>query len=442
MRHHSNSALPSTLPGIKRLAKAIGKQDGIPHIQALDRAAEICGYQNYHHARRVLECMSANDQPLRSSFSIYLSAYWRDASTKPITAGLETLQIQLPKPLLSILKRHQCSSARNLEAFFMEFDDHLEMRPNVNSQARARELLYRAALTLQFMEATGLQPATTRVQRKKIQVIEGLPQRDHISRWLSPSGAWIALDEPYGHVTEPEVVERRRAWLERNGLYLLRPAWGGLYVPGEAVPHLISTNKQLLKEIGTVIESMPKLIPQSLNDWQGSTSDYTQQFSSPARQAAGIKRKPRPGTSYGSSKNAIQYMQRPGFKPKWRPDQAMSLSNHVELGEILQRLNTSDIPYVTHNKLGVIRSELENWMYAEDARYSREPTREEGDAYYSGNDFAQFKAIEDQLAAIDQVKLLLAGSYLDCAPLRSMLKRLAEARAMLVADMSARLATG
>ena len=168
MRHPLHSALPSTLSGIKRLAKAIGKHDGTPHIKALDRAAKVCGYQNYHHARRALECTSATDQPQQSSFSIYLSAYWRDTSTKPITAGLETLQIQLPKPLLSILKRHQCSSARNLEAFFMEFDDHLEMRPNVTSQARARELLYRGALTLQFMEATGLQPATTRVQRKKI----------------------------------------------------------------------------------------------------------------------------------------------------------------------------------------------------------------------------------------------------------------------------------
>jgi hypothetical protein len=440
MRHHSNSALPSTLSGIKRLAKAIGRQDEIPHTQALDRVAQICGYQNFHHARRALERVSANDQSLRSSFSIYLSAYWRDASTKPMTAGLETLQIELPNPLLSILQRHQCGSARNLEAFFIEFDDHLEMRPNVDSQARARELLYRAALTLQFMEATGMRPATTRVQRKKMQVVEDLPQHDHMSRWLSPSGQWVVLDEPYDHVTKPDVVEHRCAWLERNGLHLLRPAWGGLYVPGEAVPHLISTDKELLEEVVTVIESMPKLIPQSLDDWQGSTDDYRLQFVSPARQAAGIKRKPRPGTTYGWSKNAIQYTQRPGFKPNWRPDQAMSLSNHVELGETLQRLNASGIPYATYEKIGVIRSELEDWMYAENSRYSRKPTRDEGDAYYSGNDFAQFETAEDQLAAIDRVQLLLVGSYLDCVPLRNMLKRLAAARAVLVADMGARSA--
>ncbi|QQE90096.1 DUF5623 domain-containing protein [Azotobacter chroococcum] len=435
MGNFPQSVPPSTLPGIKRLAKSIRKQDQIPHLEALNKAAQSSGYENYHHARHVLE-RAMGPMPLKQSYSIYLSAYWSDMSTKPAAAGLETLRIELPKPLLSILQKHQCGSARNLEGFFIEFEDHLEMRANVDSQSRARELLYRAALTLQFMEATGLRPATTRIQWKKMRVVEDLPQHDHMSRWLAPTGQWVALDEPYDHITEQDSVERRAAWVESHGLHLSRPAWSGLYYPDEAVPHLISADKQLLEQVVMVIEAMPEVVSRNPDKWQGSTDVYWSQFVSPARQAAGTKRKPRPGTTYGWSKSAIQYSQRPGFKPHWRPDPSMSLANHVALGETLQRLNASSIPYATYEKLGGIRSELEDWMYAENSQGNRKCTREEVNAYYSGNDFARFETAQDQLAAIDRVQSLLVGSYLDCVPLRSMLKRLAAARAVLVADMT------
>ncbi|MDH4874416.1 hypothetical protein [Pseudomonas sp. BN515] len=45
---------PTTLVGIKRLAKTIKKAKGILHAQALDEAAKQAGYQNFRHAQRAL----------------------------------------------------------------------------------------------------------------------------------------------------------------------------------------------------------------------------------------------------------------------------------------------------------------------------------------------------------------------------------------------------
>lgn len=45
---------PSTLNGVKQLAKKISKAEGIPHTKALDVAARQAGYENYRHARKEL----------------------------------------------------------------------------------------------------------------------------------------------------------------------------------------------------------------------------------------------------------------------------------------------------------------------------------------------------------------------------------------------------
>ena len=45
---------PTTLQGIKRLAKSIKSASGIPHHQALDEAARRASLQNFRHASRVL----------------------------------------------------------------------------------------------------------------------------------------------------------------------------------------------------------------------------------------------------------------------------------------------------------------------------------------------------------------------------------------------------
>jgi hypothetical protein len=45
---------PTTMDGIKSLAKKIKKRDGIQHAKALDAAAFQAGYQNFRHAQNQL----------------------------------------------------------------------------------------------------------------------------------------------------------------------------------------------------------------------------------------------------------------------------------------------------------------------------------------------------------------------------------------------------
>lgn len=431
MRHSPSSTLPSTLSGIKRLAKSISRQDQIPHFQALDVVAQRCGYENYHHARRTLE-RADTVYHFKQLHSIFLSAYWRDSSKKPVEAGLEILKIELPRPLLSFLLKHQCSNARNLNGFFIEYEDHIEMRSNADSQARARELLYRAALTLQFIEASGLRPATTKPQRQSMRLVDELPRRDHLSRWVAPSGQWIVLDEPYDHVIEQPDLGKQESWVLENNLYWARPSWKGLYYPSDAIPHLITADKALLEQVVQVVESLPPVISEDMAEWPGNTETYWSQFVSPARQVAGKKRKPRPGTTCGTSKNAIEYQSRPGHRPLRRPDQSMSLANHVSVGGELKRLYLSGTPFAVHHRLSVIQSELENWMYSENRWEHREDREDE--AYYGGKEVQPYPAVVDQLKALDRVHSTLVSSYPDCAPLRNLLKSLTAARAGLASS--------
>ncbi|HCL3968299.1 TPA: hypothetical protein N2B65_006002 [Pseudomonas aeruginosa] len=49
-----DSFIPTTLVGIKRLAKAIKREHEVPQHLALDIAAQKAGYRDYSHAQKVL----------------------------------------------------------------------------------------------------------------------------------------------------------------------------------------------------------------------------------------------------------------------------------------------------------------------------------------------------------------------------------------------------
>ena len=55
---------PSSIEGIKRLAKAISKRDAISHSEALDTASQVSGFGNFQHARR-----SLGDRPAEASLA-------------------------------------------------------------------------------------------------------------------------------------------------------------------------------------------------------------------------------------------------------------------------------------------------------------------------------------------------------------------------------------
>lgn len=73
---------PSSIEGIKRLAKAISKRDSISHSKALDTASQVSGFGNFQHARQSLTACSAEAGPTRQA--VYISTFWRDGQTRTL----------------------------------------------------------------------------------------------------------------------------------------------------------------------------------------------------------------------------------------------------------------------------------------------------------------------------------------------------------------------
>lgn len=418
-------AVPQTLRGIKRKAKTLKGPD-VTHLQALDLAAQASGYQDFHHARRALDKLVA-EVPLLHS--IYLSAYWHDRNKKPSEAGLEVIRVDLPRPMLSFLTKYQVAFARNLSGFRVADIDHLEMSFDADSLERAQELLCRAALALQFVEATGLRPVTNQTQRKKLSGTETLPCRDHLSRWVDPATErCVALDEPYDHVNRADEVTARSKWADKNGFHISKPAWSGLYYPNNAVPHFVGQDSDWLSELTSIVEKLPApQITTVTQEGEKSRFGYYARFASPATEASGRKRKPRLGTTYGYSKGATELFRRAGEPIKWRPKTELAISQHQELSKELKYLCISSTSFRANQIFERVRSSLENWMYAE---HPANETRssEFYNTYYGDNDGQSApRSTADQIAAIERLQTLLMKYYEDSKPKRDLLKSVQQA---------------
>lgn len=412
----SMSAVPSSLGGIKRLAKSIKRELLVPHHAAPDLAAQRAAFNNIRDAQRRL----GGAEPA-SRFEAFLTAYWRNR-VAPHGAGRETLRFELTKPLGELIARHEVATARNLQAFKLEFTDHLECRFDVESQDRAREALIAAARTLRFLAATGLRPATTRKQLADIK-LQALPQRDHVSTWVDPtSGSTVKLDEPY---KEPdELIEKRRPWLEEHGLLMMAPAWEGLYSPGYSHPYFILRDETLSKRLRAGVEGLAKLPDIA---WTGGSANYLERFVSPARQAQGRAASRRTMPAYPGTvrAGAVAYGGRPGEKGRWRPAEPMPVALHDRASVLLQNLSASELSERAYGCVQQVRSELEDWVYGE----HRNVARSRDDLYYGGQS-ACLEGKELHSALMELIAIIRQG-YRECAPRRRLLIKLDQALAAL-----------
>lgn len=95
---------PTSVAGIKRVAKLIKEELSIPHHAALDKAAQKAGFQNLRHAQSVL----GTAQKLHQAF---VSFYWKEHGESPepfkrgpeLRSGRTTLSFLLPLPLKDVL---------------------------------------------------------------------------------------------------------------------------------------------------------------------------------------------------------------------------------------------------------------------------------------------------------------------------------------------------
>lgn len=407
-----SSIRPSTVDGIKQLAKKIKRERSITHTTALDVASRQAGFENFVHARRQLGAR-------KPVFSVYLSIHWYvPRNSVPVTGirgGLEVLEVSLSRPLPDLVAKHRVSSGRGLAAFRMEYRDHLEYETNAQSKEDAQNRLLTAERGLRFIEATGLQPVTTQKHRDAARYLDDLPGRDHVSQWFDPeSDAVVLLDEPYKRAIEDRQGERRE-WVKARGAHMLSPAWEGIYRPGNCPPHLISSDEKLLERLSA---SLARLAPQAVSaDWKLPSRIYGEDFISPARIADMKPRKARPGPSYRDYMGARPFGGAPGIRSRWRPVQTLPIDQHVELGKLLQTLIHGRWSNRVRDKLDHHRSELEDWMFSEHG--SSPPD----DVYY-GRDHETYVDANERRTALAKAKKIVERGYNECKPRRLLMAAL------------------
>lgn len=420
------SIRPSTVDGIKNLAKKIKREKNISHTEALDVASKQAGFETFVHARKALSAAIA-----QGLFPVYLSIHWYDRRSGAINGsavndgaiggaprlhrGREVLQMNLSRPLPLVVAKHRVARARGLEAFVMEYVDHLEHPTLAESQASARGYLVKAERCLRFMEASKLQPVNLQTHKERLRVLDYLPGHDHTSCWFDPeSNAVAMLDEPYKEALVHRAAERTQ-WLFEHGFSEVRLPWDGLHRPGKTVQMLVSDDQALLDRVAKAVAGLaPDAMP---NPWVIETAVMGDAFVSPTRSSDGKARRPIPRASYATRNGATPYGGGFGIRSRWRPLRTMSPELHMELGAIFMQLDGAKLRAKVDDQLRVhFRSRLEDWANIEhngsDVGY---------EAYYGQQHLRYFDSKAKNLAGLARAKAIVEEGYNDCKPRRDLL---------------------
>lgn len=100
---------PSTVDGIKRLAKALKREFNITHHQALDEAARKAGFQNFLHAKRAITTIAAQN------YIAYVTVYWNDVRSEVRSSGRYTVEVRLTRPPFRVAYRRPSGWRRLFE---------------------------------------------------------------------------------------------------------------------------------------------------------------------------------------------------------------------------------------------------------------------------------------------------------------------------------------
>lgn len=424
---------PSTMTGIKRLAKQIKAAEGLSHSAALDKASVAAGFENVRHAQRRL----SPHQPLSAvpRHPVFLTAYWRDL--KAGTSGRETLTITLNAPWHDFLTPSQLKSARGIESFTPEGPDHLVRRNVVNSQGVAREAVCHAARTLQFVAATRLRPSSGYCRAYPNGNADShIPGQDHVCVWFDREKRYLIADEPY---EAAEVHERqdRAAWFRTHGYREMKADWLGMHNPYGGTRLFLVADSTRGVPLDPLIEVLNRLpAPHSAADWKGESAPRLPYFVSPgtaakakAEQEKKAKARALPKPTGTNPNNSISFIRTIGGHRDRRPNARMPVEVHAKVGSLLKSVLTATYYRKgVYNRINTARCELDDWVQREynDAEL---PNEQFFELYYreSGSTFARRLSPEDRarhVSSLVEVKKSLAENYPECPPLRSMLRRI------------------
>jgi hypothetical protein len=423
----SNEAIrPSSLEGIKRLAKSIKTERGIQHVHALDAAAQLGGFQNFRHAKNALHSRVSPDK----RHPVFLTVYWKDREKGG--TGRETLTITLSVPWGDLITPAQFKYERTLSDFRSEGPDHLARSSMAQSQSQARSAACAAARALHFMDATKLRPSKSyRKAYPDGRPGNVVPGHDHTSIWYDrESKRYLLVDEPYELAAESKVAERT-AWAQRHGFDIVKPEWAGMYNPdGGTRLYLVADAKKgiPLEPVTAALNRLPAPIDEET--WDGESAPTVPYFISPGTiaRASAVKEKAQTPRKSNGQRNSVEYIQT-FVGPQRRPKGKMSIAAHTEVGGLLKSVLVATYHRKgAYNRVNTVRSELDEWVQRE---YSSTelPNEQFFDLYYHETDstFSRSLPAEERdrhVGSLAQVKKVLVGHYPDCPPLRLLLKKI------------------
>lgn len=414
---------PSSIEGIKQLAKRLKRADGLQHAAALDKASRSAGFENYKHALRRLDDTVGPPRPVHE---LYISVPWRDRANN--TAGCEILKMLIGKPLDALISQAQSKAARGLSAMRREGSDHLADMYTASSQQAARKEACAVARTIQFVEATGLVPSKAKRSFPRGQFQNRMPGSDHDTAWFDPvAKAYICANEPY---SRGDVTAEQQQWAAHHGWAIAASPWKGMYSPDGGSALFLAADTSKGYSLGPIISKLANApAPIVVADWDGVSKPVLPQFISPGRlaeinaRAAAPKSEQRPrGTN-----NTVEYsMVLSGTQ--LRPKARMPVEGHKAVGRLLKSvlIGTRQRAGV-HRRVDAIRCELDNWVQCE---YKRNELSDQVffDLYY--HELAKDDPLaavpvgwDRHIASLAEVAATLTCYYPECPPLRVLLKK-------------------
>jgi len=426
----SEAIRPSTLDGIKRLAKSLKSERGIQHFRALDYAAQTAGFQNFRHASNVLRAAAPKAERPRPGYCTFLTAYWKDRESNG--SGRETLTIWLTAPWAELIIPLQLQNHRALMNFRAEGPDHLAREHLLRTQSEARRTVCAAARALHFMDATKLRPSKSHSRAfPGGRSSNAIPGHDHYSIWYDrETKCYLFADEPYEKAVENKVQERED-WAQRHGFTIVKPEWAGMYAPdGGSRLYLVADEAKgiPLQPIAAALDRLPAPIVESA--WGGESAPTLPYFVSPGTIAKAETKKDKQKTPPKSSgqRNSVGYVQT-FVGPQRRPKGRMSIEAHAEVGRLLKSVLVATYHRKgVYNRVSAIRCELDEWVQRE-YNHAELPNEQFFELYYheSGSTFSRsLPEIERERHAesLTKARKLLNQHYPDCPPLRSLLKKM------------------
>ena len=415
---------PSSIEGIKQLAKRIKKADGRPHAIALDKAAQAAGFSNYQHARRACAIAAPNIRPANN---VYISVPWKDRSSNQ--TGREILKMAAGQPLEVMLNASRLQSARTLSNMRFDGPDHIAATNVASNQSRAREQACSAAREIQFIETTGLVPSAAKRSIPRGNYQNRMPGSDHDATWFDPAAkSYIRTTEPY--TNNSEISPEQLAWAEKHGWTVASSPWKGMYYPDGGSMLFLMADASKGYSLDPVIAKLANApAPLLASEWKGKSEPFLPEFCSPARLAeisAKIEAQKAPPKKRPAN-NSVPYN---GFLSgaRRRPKGTMPVEAHKAVGRLLKSALVGTVKRAgVHRRVEAIRCELDNWVQCE---HNREEMPDEvfNELYYHPlpkNDPFSLPPPDKtrHILSLTEVKDCLSRHYPECAPLRELLKK-------------------